>query len=250
MSQRTQGALIFILGRPLLHYICVAALSVFVIQCALTLKIASDCGNIRILSSELTSEEAGTYCRYAAAERRKVESFWGATWKEPIRIHVDSSYRISRALVPAYQGDRGFMEMPTQRVRNNDGALLHEIVHIYAPNDNRFLAEGLAVYLQDKMGGNGAFPNFARNLNVSALQRLSEVNSLTPLNSVQTPRPLSTVANQRTAYILAGSFVGFLTEKYGLPRFKTLYERGDYGKVYGKSLQILEKEWRSALEGK
>ncbi|MBI2088530.1 MAG: hypothetical protein HYT78_07275 [Deltaproteobacteria bacterium] len=142
------------------------------------------------------------------------------------------------------------MEMPTQRVRNNDGALLHEIVHIYAPNDNRFLAEGLAVYLQDKMGGNGAFPNFGRNLNVSARQRLSEVNSLTRLNSVQTPRPLSTVANERTAYILAGSFVAFLIEKYGLPHFKTLYETGDYGTVYGKSLQVLEKEWRSALEGK
>jgi hypothetical protein len=44
-------------------------------------------------------------------------------------------------------GHRGFLEMPLRGVRENTGALLHEIVHIYAPNNNRFLAEGLAVYL-------------------------------------------------------------------------------------------------------
>jgi hypothetical protein len=31
---------------------------------------------------------------------------------------------------------------------------LHEIVHIYAPHTNRFLAEGLAVYLHATLAGN------------------------------------------------------------------------------------------------
>lgn len=82
-------------GRTLLHYVSITALSLLSIRCAVALKVASDCGNVRILSGELTAQEADTYCRYAAGERKKVESFWGATWKEPIRIHVDSSYRIS-----------------------------------------------------------------------------------------------------------------------------------------------------------
>jgi type IV pilus assembly protein PilA len=33
-----------------------------------------------------------------------------------------------------------------------------------APSSNRFLAEGLAVYLHHKLAGNGAFPNFGRPL--------------------------------------------------------------------------------------
>lgn len=41
------------------------------------------------LSAQLTGREAQAYCAYAAAERHKVDDFWGAAWKEPIRIHVD-----------------------------------------------------------------------------------------------------------------------------------------------------------------
>ena len=251
MGKRWDEALMRSQRRWLLYSSSIAALSVLVIQCAIALKVASECGNVRILSSELTAQEAEVYCRYALGEREKVDALWGATWKAPIRIHVDSSYKISRALIPAYQGNRGFMEMPLQRVRNNDGALLHEIVHIYAPNNNRFLAEGLAVCLQAKIGSNRAFPSFNDNLNVLARRRFLEVNSLASLNTGGTIRPWSAAGDERTtAYILAGAFVGFLIDRYGLPRFKSLYETNDYDKVYGKSLEILEKEWRSALQEK
>lgn len=209
--------------------------------------VAAKCANVQILSDQLTAREAETYCVYAVAERQKVEDFWGATWKEAIRIHVDGSYRISKALIPAYRGNRGFMEMPLRGVRNNNGALLHEIVHIYAPNDNRFLAEGLAVYLHQRLAGNRAFPNFGKPLNAEARGRLAHIESLENLNSVRTPRPLGTVLSEESSYILAGSFVGFLIEKYGLPEFRKLYETGTYEAVYGKSLGALEKEWRSAL---
>jgi hypothetical protein len=180
-------------------------------------------------------------------ERKKLEELWGATWKEPIRIHVDRSYRISRALVPAYRGNRGFMEMPLRGVRNRDGALLHEMVHVYAPNDNRFLAEGLAVYLHQRLAGNPAFPNFGKSLDAEARSLLGDIESLERLDRVRTPAPLGTVLNERNAYILAGSFVGFLVEKHGLADFRKLYETGSYEAAYGKSLGALEKEWRSAL---
>jgi hypothetical protein len=64
---------------------------------------------------------------------------------------------------------------------------------------------------------------------------------------VRTPRPLGSVLNEQTAYIFAGSFVGFLIEKYGLPEFRKLYESGRYESAYGKSLGELEKEWRAVL---
>jgi hypothetical protein len=132
-------------------------------------RAVASCAGIQILSQDISGREAETYCRYAEAERKKVSDFWGATWNEPIRIHVDRSYKISRALVPGYRGNRGFMEMPTRGVLRNDGALL------------------------------------------------------------------------------AGFFVGFLVEKYGLPEFRKLYESGKYEAAYGKTLEALEQEWRSAL---
>jgi len=234
-------------GRSVLCPVCIVALSFLVVQCASVQRGTLGCEGIQIVSDQLTVPEAEEYCRYAVSERKKVEEFWGATWTEAIRIHVSSSYRIARSLVPN-QGDPGYIEMPLGRVRDNRGALLHEIVHNYAPNSNRFLQEGLAVYLQDRMGGNPAFPNFGANLHVLARDQISSVTSLARLNNVRFPQPLSTVMQERTAYILAGSFVGFLIEKYGLPQFRRLYETGNYEKVYKNPLKILEKEWRSSLQ--
>ena len=237
-------------GRWLYIALWLTALSVLILQCAAMPQATSPCDNIQIRTHELTPQEVDIYCRYAASERHKVEAFWGPTWQQPIRIHVDRAYRISRALVPAAMGNRGFMEMPLRHVRDHTGALLHEIVHIYAPHDNRFLAEGLAVYLHERLGGNPAFPNEqGGDLRVLARARLSEVRSLDVLNAVRTPTPLSQVADNRTAYIVAGSFVGFLIEQYSLPTFQRLYQTGNYDEAYGKSLQMLEQEWRAGVQG-
>jgi hypothetical protein len=225
---------------------CIVVL--FVAQCAPVLRETLTCEGIQILSNELTASEAEDYCLYAMHERKKVEAFWGAAWNQPIRINVSSSYRISRALVPGYLGNRGFMEMPLRTVRNNTSALLHEIVHIYAPNDNRFLAEGLAVYLHTKLAGNPAFPNFGEDLQRLAARGLSGMKSLEALNGVRTPRSLSAVMDEKTAYALSGSFMGYLIEKYGLASFRSLYTTKNYEQVYGKSLDILEKEWRFNLQ--
>src|SRR5262249_11874072 len=42
--------------------------------------------------------------------------------------------------------------------------------HVFAPNAHRFLAEGLAVYAQDRLKGPPAFPNFG--IDVTKLARL------------------------------------------------------------------------------
>ena len=230
------------------YILCIVVLSVFVAQCAPVLRGTLTCEGVQILSNELTASEAEDYCLYAMHERKKVEEFWGAAWNQPIRINVSSSYRISRSLVPGHFGNRGFMEMPLRTVRNHTSALLHEIVHIYAPNDNRFLAEGLAVYLHTKLTGNPAFPNFGEDLRRLAARGLSGIKSLEALNGVRTPRPLSAVMDEKNAYALAGSFVGYLIEKYGLASFRSLYATENYEQVYGKSLDILEKEWRFNLQ--
>src|SRR5262245_36110333 len=233
--------------KALWHCLLTTAIVVLALPCVAAAQVAAQCGDIHILSTELSSQDAEAYCQYAASERAKVEAFWGTTWQAPIRIHVDSVYRIAKALVPVYQGKRGFMEMPLRRVLNNDGGLVHEFVHIYAPNANRFLAEGLAVYLQARLGGNRAFPNFGEDIRRLAVRGITGLESLDALHRVQPPRPLGTVMEEKTAYILAGSFVGFIIERYGLASFRHVYETGNYAQVYGKSLGTLEQEWRVSL---
>lgn len=203
---------------------------------------------MRIIATDLRDSQGAEYCRYAMAERAKVEAFWGPTWTDLIRIRVDEKYRISRALVPAYLGNRGFMEMPLRSVLRNNGALLHEIVHIYAPHDNRFLAEGLAVYLQSRLGGNTALPNEGEPLAKLARRHLPSSETMAKLNAVQTPVPLGRVMDDMTADLLAGSFVQFLIEKYDLAKFRVLYESASYETAYGKPFAELEREWRGGLK--
>jgi hypothetical protein len=67
------------------------------------------------------------------------------------------------------------------------------------------------------------------------------------LNAVRTPRPLGTVLDEKTSYVLAGSFVGFLLERYGRAQFRSFYETESYETTYGRPFAALEKEWRSSL---
>jgi hypothetical protein len=80
------------------------------------------------------------------------------------RVDVGLSYTTSRALLHVYDGNRGYVEFPTGGVKKKNSAVMHEITHIIAPNYNRFLAEGLAVYMQERFQRNGAPPIFGRDL--------------------------------------------------------------------------------------
>jgi len=226
------------------------AISFVAPQCAPVVRGGATCDGIEIISNELTVADADRLCRYAGEERKKLADYWGASWTESIRIHVASSYRISRALVPGHFGNRGFMEMPLRHLRDHTWPLLHEMVHIYAPHDNRFLAEGLAVYLHTRLAANRAFPNFDEELHRAAARNLAKAPSLQALDAVRTPRPLSTVMDEQTAYILAGSYVGFLIERHGLDLFRKLYGTGNYAAVYGKAFDLMEGEWRNSLAAK
>ena len=164
-----------------------------------------------------------------------------------LKIIVSDRYSISKSLVPAWSGRRGYMEFPTWRVASRKAAIMHELVHVFFPNGNRFLAEGFAVHLQDFIGGNPAFPNFGKPLHRNVIERLLEMTSpnssedplglrqihLAELAWIGTPCPLTLrVAGevygedqrgQAFVYPVAGSFVQFLIEAYGMEKFRALY---------------------------
>jgi len=201
-------------------------------------------------------------------------------------VVVSDRYRISKSLVPAWSGQAGRMEFPAWRVIACKAAIAHELVHVFFPNGNRMLAEGLAVYLQAEIGGNPAFPNFGRPLHELADERLRHMTAeyslgaaarpvfhlLADLDAIATPSPLTLrlgndfygeePRGQAHIYPIAGSFVKFLIELHGLERFRSLYQRTplaplqqDAGsptrwmETYGRSLSTLESEWKLLIAG-
>jgi hypothetical protein len=237
------------------------------------------------LTTAKRNEFETDFCRQLARlESWAAEQQW-APWTPPeLRVVVSDVFEISKSLVPAWNGDRGRMEFPAWRVIGRTAAIAHELTHVFFPNGNRFLAEGLAVHVQDRIGENPAFPNFGRPLHELVRERLHEmVPELVPgdlqslrqirlaeLDAIATPSPLTLKVGQdfygeeprgqARIYPIAGSFVRFLVETRGMEKFRRLYERTplaplaqDAGSperwrdVYGASLAALELEWESLI---
>lgn len=189
--------------------------------------VVASCGNVEVLSAELTAQEAQQLCGEALSERNKVEAFWGRTWPYAIRIHVSSAVSFPDAVSLNLSGFRGYIQMPVQVQTpspvGRPSVLLSQMVYVYAPNDNRFLMDGLSGYSQEKLGG-----YLTADLHYLASSHLGELPStgLTNLNAVRTPAPTWVVlrGNQR-ALTLAASFVRFLIEEYGLEAFRVCMTR-------------------------
>jgi hypothetical protein len=189
--------------------------------------------------------------------RRRVRGWWGPSFEQPIAVEVTSNQLISMALVPAWRGERGRVIFGSRRVNAGQAPVIHEMIHIYAPNSNRMLAEGLAVYGHEKLGGNPAYPNFGRDLHQLAAGTATKPLLLN-LERQPTPEPLEAIVS--SGETIAGSFVRFLIERFGTEQFRQLYELtplkvlqrdpGDparWDRIYGRSLDEFADLWLAAL---
>jgi hypothetical protein len=220
----------------------------------------------------------------ARLDRWALDRQWPPLPVPTLQVFVSDRYKISRSLVPARSGNAGHMEFPAWRVSARKAAIAHELVHVFFPNGNRFLAEGLAVYLQSEIGGNPAFPNFGRPLHALVHEHLREMVPeflrgdpgsleqihLGELDKIATPGPLvlsvgqdfygEEPRGQARIYPIAGSFVQFLIETRGLEKFREIYLQTplvplaqDAGlpdrwqNVYNVSLASLEYEWKTFI---
>ena len=97
------------------------------------------------------ARDAEAYCLTQLASA-KVEAFWGRHGRKP------SGYTSTRLTDIEGAGPGLFATAvyrdAAARVQSQNSALPHEIVHVYATKRHRFLAEGLAVYLHQKLAGN------------------------------------------------------------------------------------------------
>lgn len=199
---------------------------------------------------------------------------------DDLKIFVSDDFKNPKSLLPAAVGQRGRIELPAWKVVAGEAPLLHELVHVYFPNGNRFLAEALAIHLQDALAANPAFPNFGRPLHAAARDLVTKMVPefpagldkirLTDLDKIATPSALrlrvglalyqDDPTGQAHIYSLVGSFARFLIESRGVARFRALYELTPlkpldreagaperWRDVYGASLVEIETEWKMNL---
>jgi hypothetical protein len=189
--------------------------------------------------------------------RVKVRDWWGAIFEGSISIQTNTERVLSMALIPAWRGERGQMIFGAKRVNAGEAATVHEMIHVYAPNANRFLAEGLAVYGHDLLGGPPAYPNFGKSLDDIAGRSTNRELAMA-LERTPTPNPLESVSPEGEA--IAGSFVKFLIERHGMDKFRTLYaltplasmqrnpgEPARWQQVYGESYESIVDAWLAML---
>jgi hypothetical protein len=132
------------------------------------------------------------------------------------------------------------MTFASLRVRQGRAAIVHELSHVYAPNQARFLAEGLAVYLEETIGNLEAYPTCGisvenrlrdagrpalQSINLATFDRVSVGNGRSLGESVAINPQFVRAENHGVySYLVAGSFVRFLIASRGADKFKTLYE--------------------------
>jgi hypothetical protein len=214
------------------------------------------------------SPSALPFVREIPVAIQAVCEWWGPTYNGPFHIVVNNVLRQSMALVPAWYGKIGYIFFPDSVVYLNRGqnrgraATVHEVTHVFAPNANRFLAEGLAVYAHEYLKGPPAYPNFGADIKVLA-RKYADKADIGSLDNTATPTPLRFSSNkleEREIYVVAGSFVGYLISEFGLSKFRELYaltplipgsrSAGDpkrWEEVYGLTIDRLASRWHADL---
>jgi len=153
----------------------------------------------------------------------RVCNWWGPTYTGTFTVNIEDSRGPSMALVPGWRGNRGTMLFRTRATSSGFSAITHEVVHVFAPNANRFMAEGFAVFAHEHLGGRRAYPAFGRELH-SAAKPLPDAADLSALDRRLTPRRLqSDDLDGKEAYIVAGSFMEYLVDTHGMEKYRRLY---------------------------
>ena len=210
--------------------------------------------------AEISKPEALSFGKTADRAYEMVTEFLGAPQEHEFlrvkRIHmfIRSQFRIPRTLIFLWRGENR-MEMPVHRVRDGKANLIHEISHSLAPSRNRFLAEGLSVYLEERFGNLSAFPTFGRPVRDLLCQYRMEGHFISLealLREIQGEAEIFTRRNARTitlrmAYLEGGALVKLLMEgdRFGdSPEsrknrfFRVFHGKADFNATYGETTGV------------
>ncbi len=171
------------------------------------------------------------------APTRKIHSFLYATPEQKGRLIGAAATNISKPWLWQFH----------LNLRDVDGALKHEMVHVMAAEFgfpllrislNSGLIEGLATAMErveyDETLHRLAAQIYSTGLHPDVTGLFSTTGFLR--------------AHGGTSYVIAGSFCSYLIDQYGVRRFKWLYRTGSFESFYNKSLDVLVAEWRRHIE--
>jgi len=233
-----------------------------------------------------TKFKAEFQSRKETLERYLIDTSFAPVFSGPIDVEVSADGpSFSEALLFAWDGRRGHSYFPAARVKQGKAAITHELMHVNAPNEVRFLAEGFPTYVEDKIGNVKAYPLAGHHIacGIQAYDRIY-TKALDAVNFVSFdatptkhglrlgdgmglepafPKSKNGIEWRRDyAYLVSASFVKFLIEGYGLDKFKALYnltpltpgqsakaDPGRYQQSIGKPIDELQSEWRVWLPG-
>ena len=138
-------------------------------------------------------------------------------------------------------------------LRGGAAPYVHETVHLLASYNlsQRWLAEGLAVFLNDELGGYPAFPNYGDDLD-GLSGKMLENPSLTEVLSFDNGYTRGSRVGRekrRAFYVLSGSLVQYIEHRYGRRKLLTLYQSGDCRAILGVSFEQLRSDWLGYLGG-
>lgn len=186
----------------------------------------------------LSADEAGELHQRIDAGIEAVENFLGlpfsreAYGQEKIEFFVHSrrapSHTITGYSPRKYMHPVVFLSF----AKGKRTPYLHEIVHIIAWDWNAlWLKEGLAVHLNDRLGGYASFPNFGEPVDEFAGRVLRRefppaMEALDLVGENGIPR-FSDRRVRRMFYILSGSYTGYLLREWGVEKFMRIYSAKD-----------------------
>lgn len=177
---------------------------------------------------------------------RVITQLWGIAPTERVRLYVfanrDELYRFT-GLADAHSGiGEVFVDYESARSEVMRHELVHALHHILNPTPRvllyRGMLEGTATAFESPMT---QLPE-AHELQAAAF-RAGKLPSAASVMSV-----FGFVQNMEwAAYRAAGSFLGYLVYAYGMDDFLALQRTLNFRRVYGKSIEALDQEWRSFL---
>lgn len=177
------------------------------------------------------------------------EEYLGVLIGKPVEFYVKSGDFVS------YSTDE---EVVLSGMKEKKSPYLHEIVHLAAvpgSDNNIWLIEGLAVYLNEKLGGFPCFPNGRIPVDRYAGLKYQKLNYfLDEFKFTDVKRDYNFKSQYARAafYGFCGSFVKYLDEKIGTKGLMEIYRQEDcMGKIKeltGISFLKHKKEWEAYLK--
>jgi arsenate reductase-like glutaredoxin family protein len=136
-------------------------------------------------------------------------------------------------------------------VKEKRSPYLHETVHViankYSKYTDTWLSEGLAVYLNDHLGGDPTHLNIEDNLDLLSSKIIKSKKYKDVIHYFPTAF-YPTYKQRKAFYILAGSFVKFIKNKYGKENLLKIYNSVEVQDVTNRSLKQIKKDWLDYLK--